>query len=99
MKRLPYEHQGLVKGDTISLAIAMGSLIAKVTRDQIMRKFAEEFPAYDFASNKGYGSPNHLKALKENGVTRLHRPRFLRNLLPGSEQPKRDDPQSQLSFE
>jgi ribonuclease HII len=99
MKRLPYEHQGLVKGDTISLAIAMGSLIAKVTRDRRMRKFAEEFPAYDFASNKGYGSPNHLKALKESGPTRLHRPRFLRNLLPGAEQPKQDDPQSQLSFE
>lgn len=99
MKRLPYEHQGLVKGDTISLAIAMGSLIAKVTRDRRMRKFAEEFPAYDFASNKGYGSPNHLKALKESGPTRLHRPRFLRNILPGSEQPKQDDSQSQLSFE
>jgi len=99
MKRLPYEHQGLVKGDTISLAISMGSLIAKVTRDRMMRKFAEQFPSYDFASNKGYGSPNHLKALKESGATRLHRPRFLRNILPGAEQPKQDDPQSQLSFE
>ena len=99
MKRLPSEHQGLVKGDTISLAIAMGSLIAKVTRDRRMRKFAEQFPAYDFASNKGYGSPSHLKALKESGPTRLHRPRFLRNLLHGTDQPKQDDPQSQLSFE
>ena len=98
MKRLPYEHQGLVKGDTISLAVAMGSLIAKVTRDRIMRNFAEEFPAYDFASNKGYGSPNHLKALKESGPTRLHRPRFLRNLLPGTEEAKEEDSQSQLSF-
>ena len=98
MKRLPYEHQGLVKGDTISLAIAMGSLIAKVTRDRIMRELAQEFPAYDFASNKGYGSPNHLKALKESGPTHLHRPRFLRNLLPMSEQAKEEDSQSQLSF-
>ena len=98
MKRLPYEHTGLIKGDTISLAIAMGSLIAKVTRDRFMRKFAEEFPDYDFSSNKGYGSPNHLKALKESGPTRLHRPRFLRNLLPVSEQAKEEDSQSQLSF-
>jgi len=98
MKRLPYAHAGLVKGDTISVAISMGSLIAKVTRDRIMRKFADEFPAYDFASNKGYGSPNHLKALKGSGPTRLHRPRFLRNLLPGAEEPKEEDSQSQLSF-
>ncbi len=98
MKRLPYEHTGLIKGDTISLAIAMGSLIAKVTRDRIMREFAEEFPDYDFASNKGYGAPNHLKALKESGSTRLHRPRFLRNLLLVSEQAKEEDSQSQLSF-
>ena len=98
MKRLPYEHEGLVKGDTISLAIAMGSLIAKVTRDRIMRELAEEFPTYDFASNKGYGSPNHLKALKENGPIRHHRPRFLRNLLPGTDEPKQEDSQSQLSF-
>jgi len=98
MKKLPYDHTGLVKGDTISLAVAMGSLIAKVTRDRMMREFAEEFPAYDFASNKGYGAPNHLKALKESGPTRLHRPRFLRNLLPETEEAKQDDSQSQLSF-
>ena len=98
MKKLPYEHTGLVKGDTISLAVAMGSLIAKVTRDRMMREFAEEFPDYDFASNKGYGAPNHLKALKESGPTRLHRPRFLRNLLPETEEAKQDDSQSQLSF-
>ena len=98
MKKLPYEHTGLVKGDTISLAVAMGSLIAKVTRDRLMRKFAQEFPDYDFSSNKGYGSPNHLKALKKSGPTRLHRPRFLRNLLPVSEEAKEEDSQSQLSF-
>ena len=98
MKKLPYELSGLIKGDTFSLAVAMGSLIAKVTRDRLMRKFAEEFPDYDFSSNKGYGSPNHLKALKESGPTRLHRPRFLRNLLPVSEEAKEEDSQSQLSF-
>jgi ribonuclease HII len=98
MKRLPYEHEGLVKGDTISVAISMGSLIAKVTRDRLMRKLSDEFPSYDFASNKGYGSPNHLKALKKYGPTVHHRPRFLRNLLAEGEEPKEDDSQSQLSF-
>jgi ribonuclease HII len=63
-----------------------------------MRKLAGEFPSYDFASNKGYGSPNHLKALKKYGPTVHHRPRFLRNLLSGTEKSKEEDSQSQLSF-
>ena len=68
MKRLPFHHEGIVKGDTFSLAIAMGSLIAKVTRDRKMKELAEEFPFYDFSSNKGYGSPKHLSALEVIGL-------------------------------
>ena len=81
MKKLGLHHLGLVKGDTISLAVAMASLLAKVTRDQLMKKLDREFPHYGFASNKGYGAPVHLKALGELGPTIHHRPRFLRNLL------------------
>ncbi len=84
MKRLPYAHQGLVKGDTLSLAVAMASIAAKVTRDRFMRKLDESYPAYDFASNKGYGSPNHLRGLEEHGPTEIHRPRFLRKILSQS---------------
>ena len=98
MKRLPYRHQGLVKGDTLSLAVAMASLLAKVTRDRGMRRLAGEFPAYDFGSNKGYGSPKHLTALKAHGPSVHHRPKFLRNLLGGDSRDGSDDAQSRLSF-
>lgn len=81
MKKLSYSHQGLVKGDTLSLAVAMASLLAKVTRDQLMKKLDLKYPDYGFASNKGYGAPVHLQALKNLGPTVCHRPRFLRNLL------------------
>ena len=96
MKRLPYAHQGLVKGDTLSLSVAMASIAAKVTRDRFMRKLDEEYPAYDFASNKGYGAPNHLRALEEHGPTEIHRPRFLQKILAPPDSTKAE--QTQLSF-
>lgn len=98
MKKLPYEHQGLVKGDTQSLAIAMASMLAKVTRDRFMRTLHQEFPEFGFASNKGYGAPVHLQALREQGPTVHHRPRFLRNLLQDGDLGSESLEQSQLSF-
>ena len=100
MKKLPYQHNGLVKGDTKSLAIAMGSMLAKVTRDRMMRELHHKFPDFGFDCNKGYGAPVHLKALHKHGPTEHHRPRFLRNIL--SEQTGTVDSidmeQSQLSL-
>ena len=100
MKKLPYQHDGLVKGDTKSLAIAMGSMLAKVTRDRMMRELHHKFPDFGFDSNKGYGAPVHLKALDQHGPTVHHRPRFPRNIL--SEQSGTVDSidmeQSQLSL-
>ena len=100
MKKLPYEHLGLVKGDTISLAIAMSSMLAKVTRDRLMRNLHTQFPEFGFNSNKGYGAPIHLRALEQLGPTIHHRPRFLRNILPGNSHPTDSEAvqQSQLSF-
>jgi ribonuclease HII len=100
MKKLPYEHLGLVKGDTISLAIAMASMLAKVTRDRLMRDLHTQFPEFGFNSNKGYGAPIHLRALEQLGPTIHHRPRFLRNILPGNSHPTDSEAvqQSQLSF-
>ena len=100
MKRLPFQHEGMIKGDTLSLAIAMGSLVAKVTRDRRMKELDGEFPLYDFSSNKGYGSPKHLSALESIGPSIHHRPRFLRKILcsPKEEDGKIVDLQSQLSF-
>ena len=99
MKRLIYEHDGLVKGDTISLAIAMASLLAKVTRDHLMIKLNDDFPDYGFVSNKGYGAPVHLEALGKFGPTEHHRSRFLRNLIqePLNEEEEKIE-QTQLSL-
>ena len=101
MKKLPYQHNGLVKGDTKSLAIAMGSMLAKVTRDRMMRELHHKFPDFGFDSNKGYGAPVHLKALEKYGPTGHHRPRFLRNLLSGNsdESTLPEEEQTQLSFQ
>ena len=98
LKKLPIRHQGLIKGDSISLSIAMASMMAKVTRDRFMRKLHLEFPNYGFDSNKGYGAPVHLNALQELGPTQHHRPRFIRNLLKEPKGSKSADGQSQLSF-
>jgi len=68
--------ESLVKGDARSQAIAAASVIAKVTRDRWMRQLDEEYPAYGFASHKGYGAAAHLKALREHGSSTLHRHTF-----------------------
>jgi len=66
----------IVKGDAISLSIAAASIIAKHTRDTIMIAHAESHPQYGWHSNKGYGAPDHLRALREHGPCPLHRRSF-----------------------
>jgi ribonuclease HII len=63
----------VVKGDGRSASIAAASILAKVTRDRIMVRHHDEFPAYDFASNKGYGTPLHQEALRRHGPCAIHR--------------------------
>lgn len=63
----------IVHGDALSASIAAASIIAKVTRDRIMERLDAMFPAYGFASNKGYGSGAHMQAIAEFGATRWHR--------------------------
>ena len=65
--------QTLIKGDSLSLSIAAASLIAKVTRDRIMKDLAKEYPAYAWDKNAGYGTADHIAALKQYGVTPHHR--------------------------
>jgi ribonuclease HII len=74
--KLPYQYQTLKHGDAISPLIAAASVIAKVTRDRIMLDLHEKYPAYNFASNKGYGVPAHLRALGEHGPCPEHRRSF-----------------------
>jgi ribonuclease HII len=63
----------VVGGDGLSLSIAAASILAKVTRDRIMRRFAPEFPAYNFEGNKGYPCPTHKAALQAWGPSTIHR--------------------------
>ncbi len=73
---LPCPHETIVKGDGKSLSIAAASIIAKVTRDRIMKKLDLEFPGYGWASNKGYGTKTHQEGLDSLGVTQHHRRSF-----------------------
>ena len=80
MKKLGHPHRAIVQGDGTSLSIAMASILAKTLRDQLMVKLDEDFPQYGFVKHKGYGTPQHLEALRHHGPCHHHRPRFLRNL-------------------
>ena len=73
---LPISQTSIIKGDANSLSIAAASIVAKVTRDQMMEKFDREYPGYDFAKNAGYGTANHLAGLDQLGVTPIHRRSF-----------------------
>ena len=66
-----------VKADRDCLSVAAASLVAKVERDTLMRGFATEYPAYGFDSHKGYGSAKHMAALREHGLSPLHRRSFV----------------------
>lgn len=69
----------IIKGDATSYAIAAASIVAKVTRDRQMIELDKEYPAYGFARNKGYGTPEHIAALKNLGPCPVHRRSFIRN--------------------
>lgn len=68
--------QGIIKGDSKSLSIACASIIAKVFRDKLMTKMEHRFPGYGFARNKGYGTKEHICALKKLGPSPIHRKTF-----------------------
>ena len=76
VKGLPVPHRAVIKGDTLSLSIAAASIIAKVERDRMMRKYAVEFPEYGFAKHKGYGTKMHLEGLQKYGPCAIHRKSF-----------------------
>lgn len=78
---LPIRQVPIVKGDAKSVSIAAASIIAKVTRDRLMREYDQIFPEYDFASNKGYGTRSHIEALKALGPVPVHRRTFIRHFV------------------
>ena len=74
---LPMKQVPIIKGDAKSVSIAAASIMAKVTRDRMMVEYAEQYPEYDFASNKGYGTAKHMEALHKYGLTPIHRKSFI----------------------
>lgn len=66
----------VVSGDALSESIAAASIIAKVTRDRMLREYDKEYPEYGFAKHKGYGTKMHIEAIKKYGLTPIHRPSF-----------------------
>lgn len=74
----------IIKGDATSYNIAAASIIAKVTRDRIMREYAEKYPEYGFEKHKGYGTKVHIEALKTFGATEIHRRTFIKNFVGGN---------------
>ena len=71
----------IIKGDAKVYSISAASIIAKVTRDRIMRQWDEVYPQYEFVQNKGYGTAKHIEAIKKYGICNLHRKTFVKNFI------------------
>lgn len=71
----------IIKGDATSYNIACASIIAKVHRDSLMVELDKQYPEYDFAKNKGYGTKKHIEAIKEFGARDIHRKSFIKNFV------------------
>ncbi len=76
MKQVP-----IIKGDAKSISIACASVIAKVTRDRMMYEYDKQYPEYGFAKHKGYGTAQHIEAVKEFGASPIHRLTFIKNFI------------------
>ncbi|MDO5292087.1 MAG: ribonuclease HII [bacterium] len=78
---LPMEQVKIIKGDARSISIAAASILAKVERDEMMVEYDKIYPEYGFAQNKGYGSKQHIEALKKYGPCPIHRRSFIKNFV------------------
>jgi ribonuclease HII len=92
--------QRIIKGDATCLSIAAASILAKVTRDRMMREEGPHFPGYDFELNKGYPCPRHKAALRAYGPTSIHRRTwvFMDSLVWGLPRPPRSTDPDQLDL-
>ena len=73
------ETLSIIKGDALSYSIAAASIVAKVTRDRMMREFDRQYPEYCFAKHKGYGTQLHIDKIRQNGLSEIHRRSFCKN--------------------
>ncbi|AND85059.1 ribonuclease HII [Clostridium tyrobutyricum] len=81
VNNLDIDNEFIVKGDSKSASIAAGSIIAKVYRDNLMKEYHKVYPQYNFLSNSGYGTKEHIDAIKKYGICKLHRLSFLKNII------------------
>lgn len=77
---LKKEQMSVIKGDQTYFSVAAASILAKVTRDKLMKEYDKVYPEYGFASNKGCGTKAHYEGIKKAGITEIHRKSFLKNL-------------------
>lgn len=80
---IPYEY--VVKGDALSQTIAAASILAKVSRDRLMKELDKSYPQYDFKKHKGYGTKAHIEAIRRYGVSDIHRKSFMTAKVLGEE--------------
>ena len=78
---IPYKTVSIIKGDAKSYLIGAASIVAKVTRDKIMEEYSKLYPQYGFERNSGYGTKEHITAIKEFGPCEIHRKTFIKNFL------------------
>ena len=81
VKDLKIPQKNVIKGDSKSASIAAASILAKVERDNFMKKISLEYPHYNWAKNKGYLTKEHIEAIKKFGITKYHRKSFLKNII------------------
>ena len=77
---LQRRQESVIKGDSKILAVAAASILAKVTRDRMMVEYSKEYPGYGFQSNKGYGTAEHYRGIREQGTCPIHRLTFLKTI-------------------
>ena len=76
-----YSSKAIIKGDSLSFSMASASIIAKVTRDKMMKDYSTDYPVYLFNKNKGYATKEHITAVKKEGICPIHRKTFCRKIL------------------
>ena len=78
---IEYPHQAVIKGDNKHLSIASASIYAKVHRDNLMSVYHTQYPNYNFAKHKGYGTKSHIEAIQQYGLSDIHRVTFCKNII------------------
>lgn len=78
---IPHKQVPIIKGDSLSVSIAAASIVAKVTRDRMMDELCQKYPKYGFSKHKGYGTKEHIEAIKKEGICPIHRVSFTKNFI------------------